>query len=579
MADPVFVFNGANRQVVAPSSSLAVAVYAPDDTAVELFLNGVSQGAMTNGGGGNFTKTITTPTATSAFTLVATGNITGDSETSTLTSSVNNIGNFGTWGNSGWGAIATSGKTARDGTPVYKFTPYVAGTNPLQINKTASPANAIANSGFEFEWHMPPTCVLRSVQMNFGLGGGYIHFDTEETTAGDCYIQVMERWTDGDGWDCKRIQLRRTDLAPGGVGSQMYLYFGRNIGTLNPTTTAGERTAGTDVSYFSSPKMIGDVALPFNDGDKISAHYGNSMSGIVENWYYKWARADQESHMAGGAYPGGNDFKIIKPPGWTKTGNYPLILFLPPLPETGETGGGNPTVLATIQDATALYATTYGAVVIAPQERAGGSFWWGKLNTGLKDYYTFIFDALIPWARKNMGVGPQRRDIMIVAYSKSANAALSMLLQSNNVGGIVIGDTAYNNAYPDNIADQGFGTSGQYALFDPKQIIDANLSKVNDVKRITVSGAYTWTADQTSMLAAFDAKGVLYDKTATTWTRHSWGPTGTNNGWTPIAVANMFSQRASWPDDGDDAGSGGGGAAGAKFIMARRKRRLARDNF
>lgn len=546
MATPI-IDSKLNRAILTVSVAKTLTAVVQNETSGIFYADGVSIGAATNSSGDNWTLAWTPAAVASSVSITFVGAVNGSSDPTILTVSraatINQ--NMSTWSGNAQGQVA-SGITHPDGVgTVYQGNPYSAGTLALWIAKTATTANAIANSAFEVWMAVPASSVLRCVQFNFSLGGGYFNYDTEETTAGDCYIKVVER-RDVGGLIWKRVQCRRTDLAPGGIGSSMFLYMTKDFTSTSTTISAGELS--TAKIYFCEPKMVGDVPLPFTPYMKLSwhKHIANTASlGVAggEEWNYKHPYCDTESNMSGGAYPGGLLVRTIKPTGWTATGNYPCVFFLPALSESGETSAGNATAWEAAKDSAADYANTYNCVVIVPQER-GNVCWWGRYSTGFRNLADLLPYVFLPWLIEFFGVSPNKNDHILIGYSKSGNAAVSqILLYPQSWGFAASWDGAFLNNWPDNVASAGWDNSTEYAKYDPKQILSANLGSVNDNKRLVIYWGSVWQADNISFTNQLTAAGVPYSSDYTYQATHAWGPTGINGSWTPNMVAKMFETR------------------------------------
>ena len=227
---PVITAPGKQRFV---TNGVAVSVTATGatDSSMNFHVNGSSVGAMTNAGGGNWTFTWTPASVAASVSLTAVGNVSGTSTPVIVTVSAQNsiATDVTTWGSS-WCARATSaGTTHPDGTGmVYTAIPYAAGSNNLAVGRALSPTPTIRESSFEIWMGVAASNPLRCVQLNFGLGGGYINFDTLETTAGDCYIWPMEQKTIG-GILWTRVQLLRTSGGSATLGYTMNLSMCRNF--------------------------------------------------------------------------------------------------------------------------------------------------------------------------------------------------------------------------------------------------------------------------------------------------------------------------------------------------------------
>lgn len=540
---------GLNRAILTVGVPNVLKVTAKGETSGTFYADGVSIGAAYSTGSGNWNIAWTPATIASSVSLTFVGAVTGTSAAVIVTVSRANSYPVAMESWTG-GAQCTLNNTIvhpNGAGPVYRGKPFAAGSAGQYIAKACSPVNLIANSGFEIWIGVPATSIFRCVQFNFAAGGGYFNYDTEETTVGDHYTAVVERRTvNGIVW--KRVQVQRTDSNAGGIQNTMFIYMTRDFTGTTTNVTAGELP--TAVMYFCEPKMIGDIKLPFTAAMQLSWHKDAGATTTLavtngEEWKYKHPYHDSETNMSGGAYPGGLVLRTIKPTGWTSTGNYPCLVFLPAVSDSGETLAGNKTAWEAAKDASANYANTYNCVVVVPYDR-GETYWWGERAAGPpRKGSKWLANVLMPWLIQYMGVSPNRNDHLLLSYSKGGCVVLSQMLLYPTVWGVGGSkDGAFLNDYPNNNSGSDFDSSGIYALFDPKQILSANVASLNDKKRLTINSGIVWGADNTSFKAQLDAAGILYDTQAVTESVHAWAPTGINGGGTPVLVANMFAQRA-----------------------------------
>lgn len=369
-------------------------------------------------------------------------------------------------------------------------------------------------------------------------------FETAGTHAGDnalgtCFQWIAEtRVVDGVTW--YRIQWIPSSSTA--THNTMYVYITTDLQNGSFTPTVG------DGLMFYKPRSVSTTHLNNTVNQKLACYF-DSVQGTMGStngymrYYTKHPYMDSISNMAGG--PGGIEWRIVTPPGWTPSGNYPLVLWLMPQTDGAEAGSGNENTTYTMT--VDGYAALYNCVMVQPYERTQG-YWWGNFSDGTHMCNEFLFRVLVPWFQAHMGVSTNRNDIMGIGYSKSAHALLgAMVYYPDVIGEIAVWDGAFLNSYPANNSDLSYDNSTQYGLHDYLTIVAADGTKRNplkDFKRVYLTGYYTWGADQLAVKSDFDSNGVPYRYRRVLGSKHSWGSSTSGNAWTQDAMSNLFAMRS-----------------------------------
>lgn len=542
------------REILTVSTAYTVRVTAPDDTAVDFYVDGAYVAAMTFTGG--YWQYSYTPGTVAAREFTAVGNVTGTSAAhSVVVAEANSIQtNMALWSKTNTTITVASVNPPIAGLTVWEVKPTSSGTASRLFSSTPSTTPTVASHGFEIWVGLKPGSTVNVLALTNG-GTAYYDFlnDGNRVTggAGGNYSCVVETKTAADGTVWKRIQTRKRDDAAAPAATTMFLYLMNDITIfVNNVNIAPGDLAAAGI-YVTAPRFIGSVKIPFTINEKMIAYLDPTATAALgvagaEQYVFSHPYINTEAGIGGA---GGGSIQLIKPAGWTSAGRYPLLLFLRALSDSTETGVGHPSTWQTASDAAADYANRYNCIVALFTEYTTG-YWAGIFADGRANVHDFIPHVLVPWLSNRMAVSPLRNDRIFLGYSKSGNVAIRQLLMFPDVVGFAgSGDGAFLNVYPANNANLNYDVKATYDAQDPAQILSSYLSSVNDGKRISIRGGYTWNADYAAFTAQLTAAGVQHDSLLTAWTYHGWGPTGINTGWTPLQVAELFAMRAAMLGD------------------------------
>lgn len=520
-----------NQEILTVSTAYSVSVSAPADSSVDFYVNGSLLSAMTNAGGGVFTYSWTPASIASSVSVKATGNVTGDTPTYIVTVAEANLiaTNMTTWTVSGCTITAAAGVTHPDGTgAVYEVKPTAAGTASRTFYRTVSPAPSVFSSGYEIWVGTKAGSPTNVLSFNNAVANTFYDFVTDMNECGNMYSAVVEtRVVAGITW--KRCQVQRLSTAPSAQAT-MFHYLCKTTNTNSYDITAGE-LASCGI-YVCDPRWVGSTSLPFTPRQKMACYRDTAFVGTGERWYYKHPFVDTESNMAGG--PGGLTIRVLKPTGWTKTGNYKVLYCLPALIDTTETSLGHATATQTMIDGD--YHNTYNCVVVIPYDR-NNFLWWGCKADGSANTHDFMAFVLRQWTIDLLGASPDRNKHVLLGYSKSAFAAHSLMLRHSDKFGYAAGwDSPLINAWPNNQTPDAFTTQAQFNLYDPIQLLPTKVSAIDDKRRILVMGYEVFESETNAFMTALNSYNVSYYLRLVDEGVHSWGTTT----WVPVAVAELM---------------------------------------
>jgi hypothetical protein len=512
-----------NQEIITEDVAYTVTVTSVGDTSVTLKDGGSTIGAMTNAGGGVWTYTWTPTSPDYDVQLNAVGNNSGQGQTLTIVVAEANLvsQDISAWTPTNV-TVTGSQPDPAGGSTAYKLTMANGTGASYSITRNASSAPANINSGQEVWFGYESGCNIKGIHFYSSSDGGAhsntsIKIDDEQARLEDSSIAIVERKVVGSiTW--VRIWMQFQEAVSQGPQNFTF-YFDTDIsGTLQSTFTT------SDFLYMWKPRTA-DGNLPFTAAQRYGVYYRSVASG-VETWTvnspYSNTAADLDASPI--------EFWVIKPTGWSSTGQYPVLYALPAL----SIGTEN---LRTIF---ASYPDEYGCVVVIPYFRSEGAFYWaGSTASGThNDHLSTV--AIRDMAIKAMGASSNKDEHLLIGYSKTGFAALNLLmLNPTKFGYAYAWDGKYDNNYATEAATYGwnnyFGSSGQFQLYDPKVIAPTYKANVSDTTRIYLSGYYTFGADQLSIKAVFDAESIPYNYQRTLESAHSW-----TSGWLAQAVEDLF---------------------------------------
>lgn len=526
----------ANQEIITEDVPYTVRVYAPGNASVDIYDGVTLLGAASHVGGG-YWEYAWTPTAPDFDVhLHAVGNVTGDSgEIIVVVDETNQINQTVTaWTKSDANIAITGGQADPDGgSAAYKVSlPVTSGASKFIYQSMAStPTNPQA--GIEF-WAKPTGSLTVLGVQAFGTdvpGSGYIDLVTGQANTAGIYASIVERRD--DGW--VRVWFGGVDAI--NPTNLWFTYIADSLTSNQPNIDASEATGGgSEASITLFQPRTADGTLPFTDYQKLSV-YKASEAGGVESWQYVHPMVN----TPGDADAAKSEIQVIKPSGWDANASYPILYMLPALANSVEQAGGNSTP-AQIAIAGG-YANLYGCVVIIPSFRNADEYWYGKKTDLSADHHTFTASILTAYAIDHLAGGTGRENHLLMGYSKSGWAAISLLLRNPTKFGYAaswdgIMDVDWATEGVPFGAAQMFTTEANFNLYDPDQILVANLASVNDKARIVLRGYFQFQTDQTYFKGLLDANSVSCTFNNTLGTEHSW-----DGGWPNSTVADLFALR------------------------------------
>lgn len=541
MALPLFV-NPKNQEIITAGVSYTIKATSAGDSSMNLYTNGTLIGAMTFTGGFwqyNWTPASVTPDAK----LTVVGNSSGTSAIlAVVVAEVNGINtNLGAW--SGNGRILASGgyPDPDGGSNAFACTQTSATSGQSYfVNPTLSGTVSDVFNSYEI-WVavIPGTNTTTMLAMNNTAGGFIMNFadgHVGENTASSCFSWIAEtRTVSGLTWYRVQWVLSASSATHG----SMYTYITGDIQNSNFTPVVGHGL------YLYKPRAVSTTHFVPTNFQKLAVYYDSTQGTLgsangYKRYYSKHPNVDDIGAMAGG--PGGVEWRVVTPPGWTQQSNLPVVLWLMPIAVGGE-AGESATYTMTVDN----YAALYNVVCIQPFDRSGG-YWWGEFDNGTHKLMEFLWRVLIPWARLHLGISSLRNDTMAIGYSKSGNAILaSLVLYSDVLGAAVVWDQAALAVYPYGNSDLSYNNKAIYDAHDFLQIVAADPTKLNplkDFRRLYLDGYYTWGADQLAVKSVLDSNGVPYRYRRVLGSQHSWGSSTSGNLWTQDAMSNLMAMHS-----------------------------------
>lgn len=514
-----------NQTILTDGTAQVFTAYAPDDTAVDLYKDGVFLAAMTSAGSGNYTYSWTPSAVASSVVFHAVGDVWGAGATMSVTVAETNTvdTDITTWSKSNAGITITGGQTDPfGGSNAYLVTLPVTSSTSRGVWKTASSTPTEVLNGFEM-WVKP-----------YG-GIDKFYIPTAAATAKGVYIDLTNKNTKTNApcgaiveqiGDWYRIQI--TKLTGATTSDTFYWYFCQTFGSITLNIASG----GTSGAYFYAPRMVGTVKLPFTDYQKLQWYYSSSASGVdtynTRHEYLNTA-ADYDSATS----PSEIVLRVIKPAGWDSGKKYRCLIALPALSDALEGFAGTTNATQAMVDGD--FADTYNLVVIIVYDRSNStSYWWASNSDGSNNGQDYVADIITQWAEENLAVSTSRDDKWIIGYSKSAWAGMSMMLRRpDKIGGAVLWDGNYNQVWNAGLLAGSIDTSAQFDAFNPLTIMAANApDSIGDTRRVVVTYGNAWTADYTAMLASLNTNDVNYYTANSVTPQHAW-----LTSWTTAGVA------------------------------------------
>lgn len=510
------------QEIVTAGVAYTVNVTSTGDTSVQLYNGNTFIGDMT-GGPTSWTYSWI-PTLSYNIQLRARGSDTGVGLSKTIVAAEANAisQDFSTWTQTRVGV--TGGQSDPDGgSNAYLITMgnHAATTFTLAKNATVTPTEF--NSGFEFWVKAGSGTVIPRLYFNGEAVNRLARFNPANDQTGGIQYSYIKKVEDGpSGW--KRYWYS-------GVNNTVVGARDLQIGFFNDFTGLSATFTGTETIYFYKPRTA-DGILPFTIYQKQAARYVSTTGG-VEKWNVVHEYIENKTNLSGSTGP--FDIYVIKPTGWSISGDHTLLVMYPALGVSAESP--TPFDLAYAAD----YANTYNCVIIVPYPAP--LFYPGYLGrkaNGDWNEHDWFVDVCLPWATEYLGAttDPERR--LAVGYSKSANGLLSVRLRRpDSIGYVALWDGPFNKTFAQLVSiaqyDYPFTNEANWQLYDPLTILPNYLSSVNDRTRIVLNGYEIFQSDQVAFKAALDSYSIGYTYNATDTGDHSW-----NGGWLSDTLQQLF---------------------------------------
>jgi hypothetical protein len=536
MTDPlrIAITSPADRRVHTFGDVVPVVVYAQFDTSVDLYVDGVLDGTMVSGAGGEFRRNWTVPAvADSSILLTAVGNVTGTSDAIIATASQTNpvaINVTASWTKTRCSSTAGH-PDPLGGNNAHRVTCGALTGLLVRIAATSSVVPTDTNYGAEV-W-IKPIGDCNIVNFDVGAGYGFLDLNTLQIRNSGAVAYIAERKS--DGW--VRLQVQRVGTL-GGVPANLSMDFlsGTVASGRNATVSSAQAASGFGAFIFM-PRFVPDTVFPLDPSRRLTLEYV-STSGSVETWGYRCDYASAASDLVSGG--GNRTLQVYKPTGWSQTGNHKVLWGLPALTEAQEVGAGNNTMQAAFdyQD----YANLYNTVVILVRGKNGDEQYWNRRSADGTSDYQSVLEGLWRQSINCLGAKADRHYHMYIGYSKSGETGASFVMRKPEMAGYGAGWDAFLNIW------DYFGSGSMtaywtdrtnYMNYNAKNIASTYKASVKDKKRLVVMGYRVFQTDVDAFKTELDTQKIPYYYRSNSESVHSWG----SSTWVPIAIKELHRMR------------------------------------
>lgn len=510
------------QAVLTNGTAYTIAAYSAEDTALTIYKDGLLLGSMTSGGGGNFTYSWTPASNASEVQIKVLGDVTGYSQITRYTvDSANLISqDLTTWTKSNAGITITSGQTDPwGGTTAYKVSLPVTSSTSRNISATASSTPAEKLCGIDV-WVKPYGGMnVLYVSSSGSSKGNFFDITTGQSKSTALYGCIVENGPNNDGW----VRVRFARAAETYDTTSFPFYFCQVMDSIVLNIDSTTAAAGIGF-YFCEPRFVADVVPYMSFYQKLSVRLYATSSG-VEQWYYKHPTVDSASDMVTindePGFHGSNCFRVIKPSGWSSANKYKVVYMLPALTDDLEANvqlSPNPWELARDNG----YATTHNVVIVVPYFKSS-ALWYGCKDDGTVDMHSAMVNLPTQFSIDWLSASTNPMDHMLVGYSKSGWAAISLLMRNpHKFGYAACWDGPFNNYFNQGDTVTAFGTQGQYDLYSPNLIADDYKSNYNTSRRIIVMGGNNFVSSYTNFLSTLNSNYIQFSERYNTEAKHCW---------------------------------------------------------
>lgn len=261
---------------------------------------------------------------------------------------------------------------------------------------------------------------------------------------------------------------------------------------------------------------------------EMEARYIGVVGG-VHHWGYKSSHVDSSA----GLDPSAPEYliEIVLPDDYPSGGPYP-VLYVGPASLTDARGNG---LLVAKQ---AGIHNEYGCILVSNTWKSMP--WYGTKDDGTRRYDTHIRWNVLALLDQKYDTLAGRENRLFIGYSKSGWGALSMLLRGPTYFGYAAAwDSPWEMSYGSWGSGDAFGTEARFNLYDPKQILAANVAAVNDRERIWISAGKTFLSHHAPMITRLADLNVPYRARYVEAPAHVW-----DADWLTKGCQELFEMRA-----------------------------------
>lgn len=510
----------AHQRILTTGVEKTITVNAPNDSSVELWVDGSKLGDMVSAGSGIFNYDWTAGSVNYSGVLVkAVGNISGDSETLTVTiAEANKVNTTMTSWSKSSGITITGSQPFWDGTTtayrVQNSTTKSAANSWIAASWTAG---TDVDCAFEM-WIAPDE--VKVFSPNLTSTGGYIDLSAANLgqSAGtkQMYPIVETRYDDATGLTWYRIQTQRS----GAVSAPNNIFFYLR----NAITDATYDGAIGDGFYIAFPRTA-DGQLPLTETQKLNI-FKHSESAGVQVWraQHRWAST---TAVYNNAY---FEVRVIVPTGWTSSGSYKSLYALGALPRSLEVGGGAGNAMIDEVVIAADTHNTENCVVIIPEFTSYSGLWYGAKENGTYNLGDYVGLIMTYFATQYLACADSREARALYSYSKGGCGVYSLMHQHQDKFGYACAVDANWQTVPLDWAAESVGYSAVEAYtteanaltYDFYTLIASDAAAFQDKTRLVLRGYHTFQADLATMAARLDAYSVPYSYSSQAATEHAF---------------------------------------------------------
>ncbi len=296
------------------------------------------------------------------------------------------------------------------------------------------------------------------------------------------------------------------------------LYMCKALDDITPDSDASEG------AYFFAPRTA-DGVLPFTAYQNFNFELTTDGGvGEVDIYSYTHPYIDAESDVTTTRYT----IDVIKPDTWDAGNTYKRVFALPAIAK------GTENVAADF--IAGDYANLYDVVIIIPYVKQATP-WFGTKNDGTSLQETLLTDVLMQFTEEELACSSERNDTFVIGYSKTGNAAYSLILRNPTVFGYACAwDGTFSISWDTNGLGDNYGTEAHWETFNPLDILSANVDSVNDAERLVLLGYESYQSGQIAMQSALNGESVDFHFYAADTDDHSWGGGWLENGMSELML-------------------------------------------